>query len=428
MARRLQRKMTKCAGLMGRVLVPSLLALGTFSSAASAVSTRFVGPSGDAYLVGMMVAPSGSRKGAFVVHLNRDGTVDTAYGTNGVARADYLTTYTASFLPEFIIRKSGEVTVSGTNCASIISCTHYLTRLDAAGQLDPHFGSAATPGFVVLDQNVPISTDRVFKQGARLVSFQLISAPDTFAIARYTKSGSLDTTFGTDGFITNPIGPVLFIQHDGKILLSEDNGAGTENIFRLLPDGQPDPTFLAGAQIAFDSGISALEQGNGKLLILARGGLPTLGTTVSLTLGRLKKDGSVDTTFGTNGVATLPSTTSDLGVEIARQSDGDIVAFGTREDASGARSLLLTRFTRHGQVDSTFGTAGEATVSFTGGNDGFGGLHMNVLKNDRILAYGTIRVNTPTQRYIFAAARFLPNGTLDTSYGNMGTVLIDPLP
>ena len=58
------------------------------------------------------------------------------------------------------------------------------------------------------------------------------SGPSDFALARYTANGTLDTTFGSGGFVSTPFGNsiasinTVLIQTDGKILAvgNSDNG------------------------------------------------------------------------------------------------------------------------------------------------------------------------------------------------------------
>jgi uncharacterized delta-60 repeat protein len=81
-------------------------------------------------------------------------------------------------------------------------------------------------------------------------------------------------------------------------------------------------------------------------------------TDIALT--RLTKSGQVDTSFGTGGLSTLHFAGSSR-VSSAVESDGTIVIAGqTPIDAGPA--FTVVRFSVNGAIDTTFGTAGRQTL------------------------------------------------------------------
>jgi uncharacterized delta-60 repeat protein len=80
--------------------------------------------------------------------------------------------------------------------------------------------------------------------------------------------------------------------------------------------------------------------------------------------------GALDPTFGTAGITTTAFTTQgDQANAVALQADGKIVVAG-RTALFGTSDFAIARYTADGTLDSSFGSGGKATVDFLSGNDG----------------------------------------------------------
>jgi PASTA domain/Domain of unknown function (DUF5122) beta-propeller len=98
-------------------------------------------------------------------------------------------------------------------------------------------------------------------------------------VARYAANGRLDTTFGDHGFATvsGPLvastPPAVAAQKDGAILLDLPGATGgteaMDALVRLTPNGRPDPSFgTAGVALLPTSGSTALDvETDGKVLV-----------------------------------------------------------------------------------------------------------------------------------------------------------------
>src|SRR5207253_383726 len=102
----------------------------------------------------------------------------------------------------------------------------------------------------------------------------------TFALVRYDADGSLDTSFGTGGKVTTPIGSIddeafaLVLQPDGKLVAAGDANDGSNQDFALVrysPDGNLDGSFGTGGKVitpvsgAFGEANALVLQPDGKL-------------------------------------------------------------------------------------------------------------------------------------------------------------------
>jgi uncharacterized delta-60 repeat protein len=199
------------------------------------------------------------------------------------------------------------------------------------------------------------------------------------------QAGSLDTTFGTGGTVTTSFadgvaGVGAFEQSSGDIVAVAQvdfvNQVGTGiGLVRYTSTGQLDTTFGTNgitltifAGIAFDPFGFAV-QPNGDFLV---GGVATNKSGLhGFGLARYSSDGVLDTTFGTNGlVATKVGSRSDAPSALLLQPNGQIVMGGFEvagtQGVSGMTSLV--RYNANGSLDTTFGKGGIslASVAFVG--------------------------------------------------------------
>jgi uncharacterized delta-60 repeat protein len=122
--------------------------------------------------------------------------------------------------------------------------------------------------------------------------------------------------------------------------------------------------------------------------------------------------GIIDTTFGTSGVTTI-GTTFSVQTNIVYDQNNNIIIGGT----NGLGQYVLSRYSKDGVLDTTFGTSGLVTGHFvTGDNSRISCLTIDI--NNNIVAGGTSNISTPQ----YVVARFLPNGNLDNIFGSSGVV------
>lgn len=184
------------------------------------------------------------------------------------------------------------------------------------------------------------------------------------ALARLTRFGKPDATFGTKGRAT--------------LKLSEF-GDGISDV-AVQPDGK----IVAG-------GVTGTEDRNG-------GGI--------YTLLRFNPDGSLDKTFGEDGIVSEPSLATLT--RFAVQPDGKIVG--------GDFRFSVVRHNPDGSVDKSFGTNGVTKADFGGGDGAASSLALQ--PNGRVVVAGSIGSHADS---VFALARFNPDGTPDTTFGTGGT-------
>lgn len=190
-------------------------------------------------------------------------------------------------------------------------------------------------------------------------------------LAKFNRDGSLDTTFGTSGraYIPGMVGSHYFVsviqQPDGKFVAAGRNYT-SEYFFivRYLQDGTVDTAFGLNGYVS-----ATLPMGYWfdirKMIMQADGKFVLLGLANGLTnLVRFNIDGSLDTTFGTNGFVTealtsgdVPSIKNRINPAIVQQSDGKLVVVASVDHNAGyGLRVEANRYNVDGSFDSTAGT------------------------------------------------------------------------
>jgi uncharacterized delta-60 repeat protein len=235
------------------------------------------------------------------------------------------------------IIQSGECYSSGSNFC--------LVRYKADGSLDTYtiYDLPTSPADYA--RALATQTNGYILQGGYCTG-----GANFFCLTRYQTDGSTDFSFNSpNGYQKPNIIPTnhdyantLVLQSDGKILQGgycKYTGATEPRRFcvmRYNSDGSIDSGFGSGGYVLYhipvsenDDANSLILQSDGKII---QGGTCTISGTNQFCIVRYNANGSIDSTFGTNGyfIYQVPGTTSNtLGRSIVIQSDGEILLGGT---------------------------------------------------------------------------------------------------
>ena len=260
-----------------------------------------------------------------------------------------------------------------------------------------------------------------------------INNEERMFLIRYNQDGIQDASFGTNGIATYSINSggsrasKVVIQPNGKIVIVGYSGSSTTNkkqvVVRFNSDGSFDTSFGNGGVVTveipdnYTLGASIALQNDGKILtggyMTNVPGPPSSNTFYLLT--RFNSDGTLDTTFDGDGFKTIPFVTTGTYYQgfnkLALQTDGRILALGY--------SNILYRFNTDGSLDTSFDGDGSrpALNGSSNAND------LTVTPSGKITVVGQTPVNTFV--YNYRTARYLPDGSPDTSYGNGGNLDIN---
>lgn len=300
-----------------------------------------------------------------------------------------------------------------------------LSRYNADGSADLSFGTAGRVTVVAnggpVDEMLAIALQA---DGKIVVGGQTSTPPSGFndmVILRYLPDGSLDTGFGTGGKVVNALGPTataVLLQPDGKIVVA---GAISRKLaaVRYLPDGSPDTGFGSGGTALSNTtapfGPAAALQTDGSI-VLAGSADDGAGSVAGFWVTRFGPDGALDLGFGDHGTFRLDG---GVAFDVAIQPDGKIVVGGS-VGIGGSFAYTLVRVTSGGGLDMGFGAQGMVTTPFSGKNDY--GRAVALQPDGRIILAGEIADFGARD---FGLARYLADGSLDTSFGTGGLLQID---
>ncbi len=317
---------------------------------------------------------------------------------------------------------------------------------------------------------------------------------DNFSFIRYLPNGTLDNTFGSGGIMTVVFGGSgdelrdIAIQADGKIVAvgyTDSGGSSSKMVLmRLNTDGSLDNTFSIDGTVIIEFGsgtdsygMSLDLQEDGK--IVAAGYLYDMTDDIQSALCRLNPDGTLDNSFGSNGIIVYDILSKDNFINNVVLQDEKIIIGGLSYIDGQNVFVTLTRFHADGLLDMSFGVSGNVEIllpidtwilSPQGGMcldgegriiygcyiDGIAGEHFAVLRFQQENGYpdnsfgdfgmtvtpieGNTRVNAVVAQYDekiiaggyqwiddhgdFTMVRYLEDGTPDITFGTEGTGVV----
>ena len=249
---------------------------------------------------------------------------------------------------------------------------------------------------------------------------------------RYNTDGTPDNSFGTNGVVTydngnkDDKGRAVAVQTDGKIVVTAWSSDATTRVAMILrydANGALDNTFGSNGVVTYEGGYGndgfrgVVIQTDGKIIV---SGYTNTEKGFEVLTARYNSDGSLDTTFGTSGVAFHDGGHGNAGARgVVIQSDGKIVVSGGQDNGTDL-DILVLRYNINGTPDDTFGTKGVVTYDSGNGNDY--GRRLAIQRGSKIVVTGRSRNGTD---YDVLVLRYNPNGSLDNTFGGSGVVTFD---
>jgi uncharacterized delta-60 repeat protein len=299
---------------------------------------------------------SGKATGFALARYNDNGSLDTTFGVNGTV---FTSVSQGSVALAMKVDSRGRIVMAGTDAKSQL----VVARFTSNGSLDTKFGkrgivTTSVPLGVAGHANAMDLAVTPVSAGAALADSIVVVAPParvsgTVTVARYTAAGALDTTFDGDGLLALPASsddPTVAIDGDGRLVVATQapDGISDIQIVRLNTNGTFDTSF-DGDGIATTNRPEVLHptsvalQADGKIVVAGRQIILPGG---NFFVARYTPTGALDTTFGSNGVGfSTDGTEGSVGegatIELALQGNGKIVAVG-ESDTFGPTGSTLT--------------------------------------------------------------------------------------
>lgn len=293
---------------------------------------------------------NGINREAAIVRFDSLGVIDSTFGINGVKTIaisiyDNLSYSLAAFNSEKYY-----ISING-------SFTDAIVKLNENGDYDSSF---AINGVFVLPPVMSFIRPLLIKGADKLIAGGYTNLSNTdFAVICIDTLGALDSTFGNNGVATTDFASPFGEQINSIGLLS-------------------DSSIIAGGGLDFSA----------------------TGSNWDFALSKYFSNGIIDSTFGINGkVVTSLSNGRDILMKILIQPDDKIIAVGY---SSGNTDFALVRYNSNGTLDNTFGNNGVVITDFLFNSDL---AYTAILQSDlKILAAGTPRSGNT---WNFGLARYL---------------------
>jgi uncharacterized delta-60 repeat protein len=337
---------------------------------------------------------------------NTDGSLDVTFGSGGKVTTDFFGVDDGA--NGAVLQPDGKIVAAGGAHKTNGDYDIALARYNTNGTLDATFGSGLSgkvttdfgcpPGSfgVEVAQSVALQPDgNIVIAGVCGSSFQVV---------RYLTTGALDPTFGSGGRVTTSFGFTsgalsVLIQPDGRIVAGgpvfQSGGGRNWALARYLTNGNLDTTFDSDGRLTTDFG--GVDDGPWSMTVQGAA-IVGVGIANGVDFGVARwtmSDGSLDTTFGTGGkvITNFGSTEGAFGVAV--QADNKLVVVG------GGPDFKLARYNSDGSLDTTFDSDGKVTTDFSGADDTAQGVRIQ--PDGKIVVGGYARGSLG---YDFALARY----------------------
>lgn len=345
---------------------------GGVVSAKVGVTTRYgkiaLLPNGKIVVSGWAYASS-EKNGTIITRYNPDGSLDEGFADHGIL-----------FLPQGLepsvhaitiesnekIILGGSITIrkqhsNGIFVSSVPYDNFFLARIDKNGVLDANFGEK---GLVATDVGGGghVLALTIQRDGKIVVAGTARrDTTSSIVVAHYNETGSLDKSFGSDGFVIREAedkryaSSTISMLPDGKLLVSYV--AEKELLLsRFLPDGRIDSAFADSGQ--HKVGIGSIKYTTAPLLT-DDGKITISGMVVrppaegksqppyyySFGLARFLSDGRGDSVFGPDGMQVLSiGAVSDRATTLLVQGNSRIFLVGSSSDDQKDSQLVLLGF------------------------------------------------------------------------------------
>ena len=309
-----------------------------------------------------------------------------------------------------------------------------------AGTLDPTFGTGGVVTTSFAGGSAGVGS---FEQSngdiVAVAQVDFVQGEATgIGLVRYTSTGALDTTFGTNGITNTSFASFIFtafgfaVQKNGDILVAgEALGRGEAGrmefgLARYTSNGVLDTTFGNGGLVTTLVGVrtdiptAMLLQPNGKIVMagfeVAQEGVSPAKTSMV----RYNSNGSLDTTFGTAGISLV--TARILGPDaLALLTNGNYLAVG--QNGTGETGVVVELNSKGVLLSKV--TAGTLATAMSSSQSGFNPTVFQA-NGDYIVAVTTCTADSQCRGTKIGVSRFLETGKADASFNATAFESFDP--
>ena len=297
-----------------------------------------IAPDGKIVLIGCGFTGTEYQWDFLIARYNSDGSLDLSFSEDGRVYSNL--SANSEFAYAACIQDDGKIIAAGYEYETL---DFVLMRFNTDGSLDNTFG---TGGKLTTDIDDVINTAycMTIQPDGKIVaagSTQYTSVNMDITLVRYNPDGSLDNTFSVDGKVVTSfseytdVAKAIALQSDGKILVTGGSDNGTDSyviLARYNSNGTLDLSFDEDGQVVTDISCTSIcgnalaIQPDNKIIVA---GTADNGTDYDILVLRYNPDGSLDPTFGDEGIVITDIDDKDNeGISVALSKNGTILVSG----------------------------------------------------------------------------------------------------
>jgi uncharacterized delta-60 repeat protein len=338
------------------------------------------------------------------------GSLDYSFGNNGKIVNNISVSATGG---KILILPDGKLLASGTTNTGVAGTQLYFIKFNVDSTIDTSFGSS---GVKLLPNG---SAFALQSDGKIVVVATIQQTPvDILEVTRLNADGSLDTSFNGTGtasltlFSSTDGTSNVEIGQDGKIVVFGASQNVDCTVSRFNSNGTIDATFSSDGKTLVDLGATnqsceGIIQPDNKILVMS-----TVSNLGAIGVARLNLNGSFDTSFDTDGIATVTFGGFTFPRSIVLTSANRIIVSGVSGFFGDEDKSVIAQFNANGTLNTNFGTAGKVELVIDPvASESFNQLQM--LPNGQIMAKLSIGQGG-------GFAKFSPAGLLIDTFGVKG--------
>lgn len=278
-------------------------------------------------------------------------------------------------------------------------------------------GNALAASFLAAN-TIPLTTNGFTASGSS-VNFTLNFSPAAFSTLTVLNNTSANPISGVFSNLAQAQTVTLsFGGNDYRYFADYFGGDGNDLVLVLQGPGVLDYTFGTRGKVI--SGVPSSHDFGYSALSQPDGKILVVGTAGGdFSVMRFLQNGTPDESFGTAGkVLTSVGTSTDIARCVVLQRDGKIIVGGRALVSGSQEDFALVRYLPNGSLDLSFGTGGIVITAVSSNTDVCEGIA--VQSDGKIVAAG---YSWNGAKYDAVVARYLTDGTLDEGFGTSGIVI-----
>ena len=323
------------------------------------------------------------------------GSFDESFGTNGMATFNPSSRF--DFIKAVVVQEDGKIITVGEGQTEGTSYAVFVARQNPDGTLDQTWGANGGISYFKADPMVyknEAYDAKIGPDGMLYIAGHIYDSSNGDSkgfVLCLDENGFENVNYGTNGYAISEGGnginyTGIAIDEHGRCVVSGYTQNDTDTLFvrRYNTAGLTDPSFgkngtlKIGPHQAFSSYGYTVECVENNKIVVGGTRLDSIWGCTRATLYKVKNNGTLDTSFGTNGYVELNiGEGAEQLLDIQVDNDGNYLCAGHSwldNEPYLRYETYVTRITKDGDIDTSFGVDGYARLEplENGANDCYG--------------------------------------------------------